>query len=63
MFVNYYLAYQKDLSWALCCSPCTPVSLVIGKHKGIKFDFYADDSQVYVHFSQKNTSVEFIIFG
>ena len=37
----------------------TPLSLVIGKYKGIKFDFYADDPQVYVHLSQKNSSAAF----
>ena len=37
----------------------TPLSLIIGKHKGIKFHFYADDSQVYVHLSQKNASAAF----
>ena len=34
----------------------TPLSLIVGKHKGIKFHFYADDSQVYVHLSHKNIS-------
>ena len=29
---------------------------MIGKHKGIMFYFYADDTQVYVHLSQENTS-------
>ena len=37
----------------------TPLSLIIGKHKGIKFHLYADDSQVYVHLSQKNASATF----
>ena len=37
----------------------TPVSLIISKYKGIKFHFYADDSQVYVHLSQKNASAVF----
>ena len=37
----------------------TPLSLVIGKRKGIKFHFYADDNQVYVHLSQKNASAAF----
>ena len=30
----------------------TPLSLVIGKHKGVKFHCYADDFQVYIHLSQ-----------
>ena len=37
----------------------TPLSLVIGKHKVIKFHFYADDTQIYVHLSQKNSSAAF----
>ena len=37
----------------------TPVSLVIGKHKGVKFHCYADDTQVYIHLSQKNSSAAF----
>ena len=36
-----------------------PLSLMISKHKGIKFHFYADDSQVYIHLSQKNASAAF----
>ena len=32
------------------------LSLVIGKHKAIKFHFYADKTQVYIHLSQKNSS-------
>ena len=37
----------------------TPLSLIVRKHKGIKFQFYADDNQVYVHLSQKNESAAF----
>ena len=33
--------------------------MVISKYKGIKFRFYADDSQVYVRLSQKNASAAF----
>ena len=51
MFYSY-LASPKVLSWALYRFHCTPPSLIIGKHKGIKFHFHADDSQVYVHLSQ-----------
>ena len=37
----------------------TPLSLIIRKRKGIKFHFYANDSQVYVHLSKKNASAAF----
>ena len=37
----------------------TPLNLIISKHKGIKFHFYAEDSQVYIHLSQKNASAAF----
>ena len=37
----------------------TPLSLVLGKHEGIKFHFSADDTKVSVHLSQKNLSVVF----
>ena len=37
----------------------TPLSLVIGKHKRVKFHSYADDTQVYIHLSQKNSSTAF----
>ena len=37
----------------------TPLSLVIGKHKGVKFHCYVDDMQVYIHLSQKNSSAAF----
>ena len=37
----------------------SPLSLVIGKYKGIKYHFYADDTQVYVHLSQKNSFAAF----
>ena len=33
--------------------------MIISKHKGIKFHFYADDSHVYIHLSQKNASAAF----
>ena len=32
---------------------------MINKHKDIEFHFYADDTQVLVHLSQKNTSAAF----
>ena len=34
------------------------LSLVIGKHKGVKFH-YTDDTQVYIHLSLKNSSAAF----
>ena len=37
----------------------TPLSSIISRHKGIKFHFYADDSQVYIHLSQKNAYAAF----
>ena len=37
----------------------TPLRLVIGKHEGKKIHFYADDTQVYVHLFQKNSSAAF----
>ena len=47
----------NDHSTPLCCSPTPPpLSLVIGKHKIIKFHFYEDDTQLYFHLSQKNPS-------
>ena len=51
----------KVLSWVLYCFFLyfTPLSLVICKHKGIKFHFYADDTQIYIHLSQKNASAAF----
>ena len=33
--------------------------MIISRHKGIKFHFYADDSQVYIHLSQKNVYAAF----
>ena len=37
----------------------SPLSLIIGKHKGVKFHCYADDTQVYIHLSQNNSSAAF----
>ena len=37
----------------------SPLSTLIGKHKGVNFHFYADDSQLYVHLSHMNTSAAF----
>ena len=37
----------------------SPLSTLIGKHKRIKFHFYADDSQLYVPLSHMNASAAF----
>ena len=37
----------------------SPLSTLIGKHKSVKFHFYADDSQWYVHLSHMNASAAF----
>ena len=37
----------------------SPLSTVIGKHKGVNFQFYADDTQLYVHLSLMNASAAF----
>ena len=34
----------------------TLLSYVIGKHKGIRFHFYAGDTQLYIHFTHKNAT-------
>ena len=31
-----------------------PLSLLIGRHNGVKFHFYADDTQLYINLSHKN---------
>ena len=36
-----------------------PFSTLIGKHKGINFHFYANDTQLYVHLSYMNASAAF----
>ena len=37
----------------------SPLSTLIGKHKGINFHFYAGDTQLYVHLSHMNASAAF----
>ena len=37
----------------------SPLSTLIGKHRGIKFHFYADNSQFYVYLSHMNASAAF----
>ena len=37
----------------------SPLSALIGKHKGVNFYFYANDTQLYVHLSHMNASAAF----
>ena len=37
----------------------SPLRTLIDKHNGVKFHFYADDSQLYVHLSHMNASAAF----
>ena len=37
----------------------SPLSTLIGKHKGVNFHFYDDDTQLYVHLSHMNASAAF----
>ena len=37
----------------------TPLSVIISRHQGIGFHFYADDTQLYVQLTHKNASVAF----
>ena len=38
----------------------SPLSTLIGRHKGVNFHFYADDTQLYVHLSHRNTLLPLI---
>ena len=37
----------------------SPLNSIIGRHKGIGFHFYADDTQLYVHLNHKNAPAAF----
>ena len=41
----------------------TPLSKVISKHPDIKFHFYADDTQLFIHLTHKNTNIAFDRLG
>ena len=55
----------KALSWVLYYFPCIqpppppPPQFVIGRHKGVKFHCYGDDTQVYIHLPEKNSTAAF----
>ena len=38
----------------------SPDSILIGKHKGVNLHFYADETQIYVHLSHMNASVDVV---
>ena len=57
---NRPLSVNKNWSYLAPPRFCPgALSLIISKHKGTKLHFYADDSQVYIHLSQKNASATF----
>ena len=37
----------------------SPLSTLIGRHEGVNFHFYADDTQLFVHLSHRNVSAAF----
>ena len=41
----------------------SPLSTLIGKHKGVNFHFYSDDTHLYVHLSNMNASAAFDKFN
>ena len=38
----------------------TPLSKVISKHPDVKFHLYADDTQLFIHLTHKNTEIAFV---
>ena len=41
----------------------TPLSKVISKHPDVKFHFYADDTQLFIHLKHKNAKIAFDRLG
>ena len=41
----------------------TPLSKVISKHTDVKFHFYADDTQLFIHLTHKNAKIAFNRLG
>ena len=55
---SYCMVCLKALSWgqSFFSLYTTPLSKVIQNHPGISFQFYADDTQLYVHLTHKNVA-------
>ena len=59
-YLTEHFQFQGSVLVPLLFSLYTsPLSTLNGKHKGAKFHFYADDSQLYVHLSHMNASSAF----
>ena len=60
-FVSCCFEYHTAQSLGLCCFPLytTPLSKVIGMHPDIKYHFYADDTQLFIHMPHKNAALAF----
>ena len=55
---SYCMVCLKALSWgqSFFSLYTTPLSKVIQNHPGISFQFYADDTQLYVHLTHKTVA-------